>query len=759
MAVTLNITADISTLTKSLHQFDRQTATLGEKLSKSLSKGIEESTKGFNAFTAKLKDDIAKGAIPLPKFQKDLNILQDKIKLATTTKLKLDTQEAFKSIVDMKYQILGVGAALLTTFGKPLGIAREFESSFSNIKKVVDFDSDSELKNFQNQIWNLTKSIPLAAKDLTDIVASGGQLGLKKNLLIPFTTTVAKMSTAFDLGTKEAGDNIAKLMNNFDIGLDKVTELGDAINYISNKTAAAPKEIVDILGRIAGTSKALGATSLQATALSTAFANMKVPSDQAGTAINKMFTTLGALSSGNVTGSVSSALKTLGLSVSDVSEAMASNPFETIKSVLKSISTLDQSQQIGVLKNLFGEEAAPKIALITSNVESLDKIVKELGNKSNYTGSMQKEFEAVSATTNNSLQLMRNSFARLGNAIGTVFLPVVNMFAKTVALITNSFAAFLEISPIARYAVVGLGIAFAGFKIYAISAKLASFALTSALHPLRFILVKILPASFIASNGINLLSKETYKAATNALAYNTVLPLLSKGIRSFGKGALWAINPLNYFKLAIKAVTGGINIMTFALLKNPIGLIATGIAVVAGAIIYWWKPISTFFSGFFKGFSEAFKPMMPLLKGIGDMVKVVFTPISFIFNALFGNMQSATGALKDFSSTGERIGKAVGDVFSKLFSFISGIINKISGFFNDTSNFIASIGDKLGLSTTVKLSQIKAPPKAEELQSLAVKSSSASNTTNSNVTNANTITIVTNADPKEVVRAVATYSD
>ncbi|PAF44374.1 hypothetical protein [Helicobacter sp. 11S02629-2] len=121
-------------------------------------------------------------------------------------------------------------------------------------------------------------------------------------------------------------------------------------------------------------------------------------------------------------------------------------------------------------------------------------------------------------------------------------------------------------------------------------------------------------------------------------------------------------------------------------------------------------------------------------------------------------MQSATGALKDFSSTGEKVGKAVGDVFSKLFSFISGIINKISGFFNDTSNFIASIGDKLGLSTTVKLSH-KAPPKADELQNLAVKSTTASNTTNSNITNANTITIVTSADPKEVVRAVATYSD
>lgn len=46
----------------------------------------------------------------------------------------------------------------------------------SDVKKVVDFESASELKAFEKEIWKLTRTIPLAAKDLTNIVASGGEL-------------------------------------------------------------------------------------------------------------------------------------------------------------------------------------------------------------------------------------------------------------------------------------------------------------------------------------------------------------------------------------------------------------------------------------------------------------------------------------------------------------------------------------------------------------------------------------------------------
>ncbi|WP_253248081.1 phage tail tape measure protein, partial [Helicobacter sp. 13S00401-1] len=119
---------------------------------------------------------------------------------------------------------------------------------------------------------------------------------------------------------------------------------------------------------------------------------------------------------------------------------------------------------------------------------------------------MQKEFEAVSATTANSIQLMKNSFTRVANALGSTLLPIISGVSKLIATMANGFGALLESIPPVRYAVVGLGAAFLILKIKALAARLGSFTLTSTLHPLRFELLKVLPASFVASNGINLLS-------------------------------------------------------------------------------------------------------------------------------------------------------------------------------------------------------------------------------------------------------------
>ena len=70
---------------------------------------------------------------------------------------------------------------------------------------------------------------------------------------------------------------------------------------------------------------------------------------------------------------------------------------------------------------MFGEEAGPKIAQITANMDEFDKILGLVANKDNYLGSMQKEFDEVSNTTANAMVLMENSFGRIANAIGSVF--------------------------------------------------------------------------------------------------------------------------------------------------------------------------------------------------------------------------------------------------------------------------------------------------------------------------------------------------
>ncbi len=151
------------------------------------------------------------------------------------------------------------------------------------------------------------------------------------------------MSTAFDMGTAEAGDTIAGLMKKMGIGIDSVKELGDAINYIGTKSAGSPREVVAILGRIGGMAKTIGLSAEQTAGLAGAFANMKIPADQAGTAINKMLSVLGNADGG--TARFKSALGRIGLSGEELKEMVGNNPLKSIRSVLKSIEGVEQSEK------------------------------------------------------------------------------------------------------------------------------------------------------------------------------------------------------------------------------------------------------------------------------------------------------------------------------------------------------------------------------------------------------------------------------
>ncbi len=137
------------------------------------------------------------------------------------------------------------------------------------------------------------------------------------------------------MGTAEAGDTIAGLMKKMGIGIDSVKELGDAINYIGTKSAGSPREVVAILGRIGGMAKTIGLSAEQTAGLAGAFANMKIPADQAGTAINKMLSVLGNADGG--TARFKSALGRIGLSGEELKEMVGNNQLESIRSVLKSI--------------------------------------------------------------------------------------------------------------------------------------------------------------------------------------------------------------------------------------------------------------------------------------------------------------------------------------------------------------------------------------------------------------------------------------
>ncbi|MGL4674501.1 MAG: phage tail tape measure protein, partial [Wohlfahrtiimonas sp.] len=139
-----------------------------------------------------------------------------------------DKQSQFGGQLAKETAIVGAGFAALAY------PAMEFETGMAGVKKVVDFDTVEDFKAFGNELLAMTRYLPTNAKGLTDIAGAGGQMGLARKELVPFTDTVAKMGIAFDITAEKAGDLGATLSNIYKIPIPELSNIGDAVNALSN---------------------------------------------------------------------------------------------------------------------------------------------------------------------------------------------------------------------------------------------------------------------------------------------------------------------------------------------------------------------------------------------------------------------------------------------------------------------------------------------------------------------------------------------
>ncbi|MCI6989287.1 MAG: phage tail tape measure protein, partial [Campylobacter sp.] len=215
-------------------------AVAGIKELNQINKSFEEISKSIKNTTGSIKG-----------FEKQL----DRIK---NIDIKLDKvsikKDAIKNELFDAVSLLSRSVAITI----PIKVAMDFESSMADVRKVVDFNSQDELNKFGAEIKKLSRTIPLSINELATITAAGGQMGIAKENLLDFTRIASTMATAFDMSADEAGDSMGKLMNIFNTDIKGVTKLGDAINHLSDNSAAKAGEVVEVLKRIGGASQTVG---------------------------------------------------------------------------------------------------------------------------------------------------------------------------------------------------------------------------------------------------------------------------------------------------------------------------------------------------------------------------------------------------------------------------------------------------------------------------------------------------------------------
>ena len=514
----------------------------------------------------------------------------------------------------------------------PVKLAVEFESAMADVKKVVDFDTPKQFKEMEQDILRLTRTIPMAGTELAKITASGGQLGVARKDLPKFTETIAKMSVAFDMAADQAGDSMAKLANVYQIPIDQIGKLGDAVNHLSNSSPAKAGDIINTLGRVGGVAKQFGLTEIQTTSLSNAFISLGKTPEIAGTAINGMLTKL--MTADKQGAKFQQALKNMGMESKDLKKAIKENGEQALMDFLKQVGKLPKENQMGALVDLFGLEYADDVAVLVSGLETYKKSINELKKTSKdgkpaFIGSMDKEFAARSATTANNWQIFKNSLTEIGITAGSVLLPALNQLMTTIRPIINSFADWASKNPEVVSALVHLAAGFAALKVGGLMFRFVGNELSGLMVSFR--LAKALL-------GVDWLATVIrFKSGIGALArifgvVKTAATLLGSGLMSLGRFLL--MSPIG-IALALLGVAA------YMLYKNWDG-------VVGGAKALW-QDLSNFISGVVNSIASFFGTCWERIKaffnsGIGNISAQIinWSPLGLFYQS-FASVMSWFG--------------------------------------------------------------------------------------------------------------------
>ena len=376
--------------------------------------------------------------------------------------------EALSSAKAELAAMAGSAAAL----GGIVAQAIEFEDAMAGVRKVVD-GTDAQFRQLEGTLKDMATAGTLGASELAKIAAVGGQLGVPIDQLGRFTDLAQKMATAFDLGAEQAAQAIAKLANVFNLPIDNVEALSDAINTLGNNTAATEAQILDALTRIGGTATQFGLAADQAAALADAFIALGRPPEVAATAINAMLTRLQAA---NVQSKqFQDALGQLGLSAEELAASIRDKPQQALLAFLGTLQDLDAQSRAEILTRLFGQEHADEIAALVGSLDQYRKALGLVADQSRTAGATQREFEARMQTTKAQMDRLANAIevaaVNLGGTLLPVITPAIERFADLTAAVADLVDRFPELARLATVmstiavSVGGLKAAFAALRI------------------------------------------------------------------------------------------------------------------------------------------------------------------------------------------------------------------------------------------------------------------------------------------------------
>ena len=341
--------------------------------------------------------------------------------------------------------LAAVGAGLTAASVGMGKAAMDWESAFAGVKKTVD-DSAEGYAQLEGELRNLATTLPASHQEIAAVAEAAGQLGVKRDDIVGFTSTMVDLGETTNLTADEAATAIAQISNVMGTmdreGSEGVERFGATLVELGNNGASTESEILEMAQRIAGAAKTVGASESDVLALSNTLASMGVRAEQGGGVATRVILKMSAaVDEGGE--SLESFAQVAGTSAEEFAAKFRSSPMEALDLVAQGIGRVNGEggnvtetlKEMGIKGT---EETQVMLALASAGdllSESLRMGEEAWASNSALAEEAQKRYETAEAR----IQIAWNQIKDAAIDAGGAILPVAANIAEGVGGVVGAF--------------------------------------------------------------------------------------------------------------------------------------------------------------------------------------------------------------------------------------------------------------------------------------------------------------------------------
>ena len=359
----------------------------------------------------------------------------------------VDVWQRFKDILGFAKDAVGkVKDAVMDSINAYI----DYEAAFTGVKKTVD-GSQRQLEKLNDQIKEMSSTMPYAAKDIATIASLAGQLGVGVNDIRDFTEVMLGLGTATNLTAEDASTMLAQFQNVTGFETDKIKNIASVIVDLGNNSATTERDIMEMAQRFASAGTLAGLSAPEILGMSAALSSVGIGAEAGGTSLSKL--------TQNIQKAVETESKDLeqfarvaGVSAKQFAKAWKESPVEAINMF---ISGLHETYEEGdpVLELLdkvgFGEVRLRNATqALASSEKGLAYYVDMANNAFGDTVAYDTEVGRFLETTQSNVQILKNNFELLKIQLGEALAPAFDDLVSGAGTFVEKLSLLIEQNPI-----------------------------------------------------------------------------------------------------------------------------------------------------------------------------------------------------------------------------------------------------------------------------------------------------------------------